>query len=186
MNENLETLYNDLYEKNYSVIANGNYSIDGQIDDSQDQRYGLTLLLKPNETVKTNIDNVLCQIKQFEPEQYYYPKSDLHVTVLSIISCYSGFELSRIASEHYSEIIQKCLKEIENFEITFKGMTLSNAGILIKGYPSNDSLNNLRENLRKNFSQTQLEQSIDSRYTLTTAHITAIRFRRNYITLCSF
>lgn len=178
MNENLEKRYNDLYQKNYSIIANSNYSIDEQIDDAGDQRFGLTLLIRPSETVKANIDNVLNRIKEIEPEQYYYPKSDLHITVLSIISCYSGFELSRIATEQYATIIRKSLEKIDNFEITFKGITLSDAGVLIKGYPSNDSFNNLRENLRENFSQTHLEQSIDSRYILTTAHITAIRFRK--------
>lgn len=178
MNENLEKRYNNLYQKNYSIIANGNYSIDEQIDDSGDQRFGLTLLIRPSETVKANIDNVLNQIKKIEPEQYYYPKSDLHLTVLSIISCYSGFELSKIAPEQYATIIRKSLERIKNFEITFKGITLSDAGVLIKGFPSNDSLNNLRENLRKNFSQTDLEQSIDSRYLITTAHITSIRFRK--------
>lgn len=176
--ENLEQLYNDLYQKTYLEIANDNYYIDKQIDNSSDLRFGLTLLIKPNEAVKTKIENILQKIRETEPGQYYYPQSDLHITALSIISCYSGFDLSTIAINQYSEIIQKSLKEVENFEIEFKGITLSNAGVLVKGYPNNNSLNNLRENLRKNFRQTHLEQSIDSRYLLTTAHVTILRFRK--------
>ena len=174
----LDELYSSLNDKAYAEILSGKYFIDDSIDASNDQRFGLTILIRPNDNVKNEIENVLNKIRKVEPEEYYYPKSDLHVTVLSIISCYSGFDISKISIHQYSEIMGKSVKDIENFEIEFKGIILANSGILIKGYPTNSSLNLLREKLRTNFKQVNLEQSIDSRYSISTAHITALRFRK--------
>jgi len=176
--EKLDKVYLNLNDKAYAEILSDNYSIDDLIDSPTDQRFGLTILIRPNDNLKIEIENVLNKIREVEPEQYYYPKSDLHVTTLSIISCYSGFDISNISIDQYSEIILKSLKDIENFEIEFKGIILANSGILIKGYPTNNSLNLLRKKLRTNFKQVNLEQSIDSRYLITTAHITALRFRK--------
>jgi 2'-5' RNA ligase len=176
--ENLKELYTNLHNKTYVEILDDNYFIDELIDSHSDQRFGLTILIRPNEKIKIEIENLLNRISEIEPEEYYYPKSDLHVTALSIISCYSGFDLSKISINEYSEIIVKSLKGIENFEIEFKGITLANSGILIKGYPTNNSLDLLREKLRLNFKQVNLEQSIDSRYSISTAHITVVRFRK--------
>jgi 2'-5' RNA ligase len=176
--ENLKELYTNLHNKTYVEILDDNYFIDELIDSPSDQRFGLTILIRPNEKIKIEIENLLNRISEIEPEEYYYPKSDLHVTALSIISCYSGFDLSKISINEYSEIIVKSLKGIENFEIEFKGITLANSGILIKGYPTNNSLDLLREKLRLNFKQVNLEQSIDSRYSISTAHITVVRFRK--------
>lgn len=184
--ENLEELYTNLHNKTYVEILNDNYFIDELIDSSSDQRFGLTILIRPNEKIKIEIENLLNRISEIEPEEYYYPKSDLHVTALSIISCHSGFDLSKISIDQYSEIIVKSLKDIENFEIEFKGITLANSGILIKGYPTNNSLNLLREKLRINFKQVNLEQSIDSRYSISTAHITVVRFRKKLKSKKSF
>jgi 2'-5' RNA ligase len=176
--EALEKLYTKLQNKTYAEILNNNYFIDQLIDSPADQRFGLTLIIRPNEKIKVEIESVLNKIRKVEPEAYYYPQSDLHVTALSIISCYPSFDISKISINQYSEIIVESLKDIETFEIEFKGITLANSGILIKGYPTNNSLNLLRERLRTNFMHADLEKSIDSRYLITTAHITALRFRK--------
>ena len=176
--ENLERLYKNIFDKAKNEIFNDNYFIDELIDSPTDKRFGISLIMRPNEKVKLKIENVLSKIFQIEPEQYYYPKSDLHLTVLSIISCYSGFNLSKISIDEYSAIVTKSLRSIENFDIVFSGITLTNSGILIKGFPSDNSLNLLRENLRNNFKNVNLQQSIDARYSITTAHITALRFRK--------
>lgn len=175
--DNLKNHYDYLYEKNYFEICNDNYVIDTQINSPNDLRFGLTLLIRPNETVINNIDKFLHKIEVVEPDQYYYPKSDLHLTALSIISCYPGFVLSKVPVNEFTAIIATSLKDIKSFGIEFKGITLSDSGILIKGFPENNSLERLRENLRVNFRKSHLEQSIDTRYSIMTAHITVMRFR---------
>lgn len=174
---NLTEHYNQLYKSASESILNGNYSLDSKISDISDSRFGITLLLRPSEKIKANIQSFLKELKAIEPHQYYYPDSDIHITVMSIISCYEGFSLEKITIENYIEIIRKSIIDLDEIKIEFRGITASNSAIMIQGFPSNGSLNNLRNRLRENFKNTALEQSIDSRYTISTAHSTVMRFK---------
>jgi 2'-5' RNA ligase len=173
---NLAEHYNQLYKTTSETILKGNYSLDSQINDSSDSRFGITLLLRPSEKIKNNIQLFLNELKTIEPNQYYYPDSDIHITVMSIISCYEGFKLDKINSEDYIDIIQKSLADLSEISIEFRGVTASNSAIMIQGFPSDETLNNLRNKLRENFRNSALEQSIDSRYSIATAHSTVMRF----------
>jgi hypothetical protein len=115
-------------------------------------------------------------LKQLVPNQYYQPESELHLTILSIISCITGFTLDEIDPKQYVEIFNQSVFGIEPIEILFKGVTASPSCILIQGFPVGEGPNQVRENLRKNFKQSGLRSSIDSRYKISTAHITAVRF----------
>lgn len=169
--------YNQLYTKSSQAILAGNYSLDCEINNPSDNRFGLTLLIRPDETVKPCIKLFLEKLKAIDPTQYYYPDSDIHITVMSIISCYSGFDYATIPIPSYIEIIQKSIFDSGEIKIAFKGVTASASAIMIQGFPSNESLNNLREKLRENFKKSTLEQSIDSRYTIAAAHSTVMRFQ---------
>lgn len=155
---------------------NDEYSIDSNIHNPLDKRFGLTLLIKPQIEIQNNIQNFLTELRNTEPGQYYYPNSDLHVTTLSIISCYEGFNLKDITISDYSKIIIESLESINEFEIEFRGVTASDSAIMIQGVPKTETLHQIRENLRINFGKSSLQKSIDSRYPLTTAHITVLRF----------
>ncbi|MDR7212518.1 mutarotase [Flavobacterium piscis] len=169
--------YQQLYTKSSQAILAGNYSLDPQINDSSDSRFGITLLIRPCQTVKNQIQLFLEKLKAIDPAQYYYPDSDIHITVMSIISCYEGFNLDKISVENYIEIIRKCILDLGEIKIKFRGVTASTSAIMIQGFPTSGSLNNLREKLRENFKKSNLEQSIDSRYAIATAHSTVMRFQ---------
>ncbi|GGW99959.1 2'-5' RNA ligase family protein [Salegentibacter mishustinae] len=175
---NLTEHYKKLYESSIINIENGDYRTDLLIDSPADRRFGITLLIRPPENVKNRIQLFLDELKQIDPSQYYYPNSDIHITVMSIISCYEGFRLDQISLPDYIDLIKESLSEIDRFEIKFKGITASDSGIMIQGFPQNDILNDLRNNLRTKFKNSDLEQSIDKRYSLQTAHSTVLRFRR--------
>ncbi|MFV0566148.1 MAG: mutarotase [Flavobacteriaceae bacterium] len=174
----LKTHYKNLYDTSIAKISRGEYVIDNLIDSDQDQRFGITLLLRPSEEIKNNIQRFLSQLKHIEPEQYYYDNSDIHITVLSIISCYNGFQINDINSNDYIKIIEQSLVKTPNLEITFQGLTASPSCIMLQGFTNNDTLNTVRDNLRKNFKNTTLQQSIDQRYAIQTAHSTVVRFRK--------
>lgn len=175
---NLNKLYTDLYNESYQKILNEDYSIDLNIDNPADKRFGLTLLIKPQIETKNKIQNFLTELKDIEPQQYYYSNADLHITALSIISCYDGLSLSDINVSEYSKTIAKSLESVSEFEIEFKGITASESAIMIQGFPKTETLNEIRENLRSNFGKSSLQKSIDRRYPLTAAHITVMRFRK--------
>jgi len=174
---NLQEHYNQLYTTSAKVILEEKYKIDDQINDASDSRFGITLLIRPNDEVKAQIQLFLNELRAIDSKQYYYTNSDIHITVMSIISCYEGFTLDKIRIEEYIEIIQKSLLDVDKIKINFNGVTASPSAIMIQGFPSDLSLNNLRDKLRENFKKSTLQQSIDSRYAIATAHSTVVRFQ---------
>ena len=174
---NLTEHYDQLYKKSAQVILSGKYNIDSQINNPSDSRFGITLLIRPGENIKANIQFFLEKLKVIEPQQYYYPDTDIHITLMSIISCYEGFTLDKVSVEDYINIIQESLINLGEIKIEFRGVTASPSALMIQGFPADESLNNLRNKLRENFKKSTLQQSIDSRYTISTAHATVMRFQ---------
>jgi hypothetical protein len=170
--------YDQLYKKSAEAILSGNYNIDSQINNPSDSRFGITLLIRPSEKIKANIQFFLDELKAVKPEQYYYPDCDIHITVMSIISCYEGFTLDEISIEDYIKIVQESLINLGKIKIEFRGITASASALMIQGFPADESLNNLRNKLRDNFKRSTLQQSIDSRYVIATAHSTVMRFQQ--------
>ena len=168
--------YNHLFTEFSKDILEGNQSIDYQINSSSDNRFGITLIVKPNAQIKKNIQIFFNELKTIDSSQYYYPLSDIHVTVISIISCYDGFNLTDISLSQYVEIIKTSIADLKNIVIDFKGVTASGSAVMLQGFPMNNSLNDLRNKLRNNFKRSVLEQSIDKRYSIFTAHSTVVRF----------
>ena len=174
---NLTEHYNQLYKKSSKSNLTEQYKLDPQINNPSDSRFGLTLLIRPSETIKANIQLFLEEIKAIEPNQYYYPDSDIHITVMGIISCYEGFTLDQINIPEYIDLIEQSLVELDQIEIEFRGLTASPSAIMIQGFPTDESLNIFRNKLRESFKNSTLEQSIDSRYTIAAAHSTVMRFQ---------
>ncbi|WP_348811601.1 2'-5' RNA ligase family protein [Flavobacterium maritimum] len=170
--------YNNLYIESVETIAADRYQIDTQIDSDTDSRFGITLLIRPDTATKIKIQDFLDELRTIDPEQYYYPDSDIHITVLSIISCYDGFNLTSISIPDYVEIVEKSLIGIEDLVINFQGITASSSAIMLQGFTNTNSLDDLRNNLRTHFMNSGLEQSIDKRYSIQTAHATVARFRK--------
>lgn len=174
----LATHYTNLYIESCEKISNGNYVIDTQIDNLSDNRFGITLLIRPTEEIKNSIQLFLNELKEVDASQYYYPNSDIHITVISIISCYDGFNLNNISIQDYVTLINKCITGLNKSVINLQGITASPSAVMIQGFPSDTSINDLRDNLRTTFKQSTLEQSIDKRYSLFTTHLTVVRFRK--------
>ena len=175
---NLENHYKKLYHDSIDKISSDNYHIDTLIDSKNDRRFGLTLIIRPSNEIKTKIQDFLKNFKEIEPNQYYYPNSDIHITVMSIISCYSDFDMSKIDVQKYIDLTEKCLLKGIDLNITFKGITASPSGVMVQGFMNNNELNDIRNRLRKAFKNSNVEQSLDKRYLIQTAHSTIIRFRK--------
>ena len=174
----LENHYKKLYHESINKISSDNYHIDTLIDSKNDRRFGLTLIIRPSNEIKKKIQNFLKNFKEIEPNQYYYPNSDIHITVMSIISCYNDFDMSKIDVQKYIDLTEKCLLKGIDLNITFKGITASPSGVMVQGFMNNNELNDIRNRLRKEFKNSNVEQSLDKRYLIQTAHSTIIRFRK--------
>lgn len=176
---NLKEHYSKLYKESINKISSDKYEIDNLIDSKSDQRFGITLLARPSNEVNGEIQKFLDELKKVEPNQYYYPNSDIHITIMSIISCYEGFDIEKIELSKYTELIKKSLLLNQNIEIQFKGLTASNSCIMLQGFMNNNVLNDIRDKLRVEFKNSELEQSLDKRYSIQTAHSTIVRFRKH-------
>lgn len=174
---NLDNIYEEMWLNAIGKFKNNQFEIDQQISNPNDIRRGITLLVRPSEVVKGKINIFLDELKSVEPNLYTYPASDIHITVMSIISCYSGFKLTDVNIDDYVKKIELSLANITSEEILFKGITASPSCIMIKGFLENNQLNELRNQLRYNFGQSDLQSSIDQRYTIQTAHSTVARFQ---------
>lgn len=173
---NLTEHYNQLYQDSIAKIAHGNYEIDHLIDSDADQRFGITLVIRPDAATKGKIQQFVNKAKAIEPDQYFYQNPDIHITLMSIIYCYDGFNLKNINVQDYINIIDEVLSRYKKFKIQFSGLTASPSCILIQGFLTN-TLNKIRDDLRTAFKNSDLQQSIDKRYAIQTAHSTVIRFR---------
>jgi len=175
---NLKEHYSKLYKESINNISSGKYEIDNLIDSKSDKRLGITLLIRPSIEVKNKIQKFLYELKKIEPNQYYYPNPDIHITIMSIISCYEGFDIEKINLTKYTELIKKCLPSDKNIKIQFKGLTASNSCIMLQGFMNNNIINDIRDKLRIEFKNSELEQSLDKRYSIQTAHSTIVRLRK--------
>ena len=174
---NLKEHYDSLYKTSIKRIETDVYDIDPLIDSLSDNRFGITLLIRPSEDVKNNIQKFLNDLKAVDANQYYYENSDIHITVMSIISCYDGFELESINISEYITLINESIQNISNLKIEFKGITASTSCIMVQGFMNTEALNDTRNNLRISFKNSTLQQSIDKRYAIQTAHATVLRFK---------
>jgi len=96
--------------------------------------------------------------------------------VLSIIP---GSESWRESIHHlaaYQSIIGKVLQRHRKFSITFQGATASRGGVMIQGFPNDNTLAAIRGDLREDLRKNKLGDQLDVRYQINTAHITVMRF----------
>ncbi|GGA68865.1 hypothetical protein GCM10011369_08100 [Neiella marina] len=175
----IQRIYDDMWREFCFALQQRQYQIDRNIHNPADTRRGLTALAyisANSRSVSDEIANFIAQLKGVEPAQYYYPVDEVHLTLLSIISCIEGFQLCAIAPGDYVEVFTHALLQSGPIDIEFRGITASPACIVIQGFPVGDGLATLRDTLRRNFNATALKTSFDSRYKLVTAHCSAIRF----------
>jgi 2'-5' RNA ligase len=173
----IQKIYDGMWLDAIQHIKNDNYEIDNLINSSKDTRRGVTVLSYLSDEIVVAISELSEKLKIIEPEQYYYPTHDFHLTVLSIITCVEGFKLSDIDVKEYSEAFEQALEDIGPLKIHYSGVTASSSCILVQGFPDNDHLTILRDKLRLSFKKFSLYTTIDLRYEISTAHATIVRFQ---------
>lgn len=173
----LNRFYDQLFKEGIDTLESDQYTTDPLLLAGKDHRFGITLLTRPDRAIRQEIQSFFLPFLQTDPHQYYYPHTDIHVTILSIISCYDGFQLEQINPGKYISAIQQCIDQTPPFTIEFSGITLSPGAVMIRGQLKSDALNEFRDRLRHSFKKSELTDSIDKRYAIFTAHSTVIRYQ---------
>ena len=136
-----------------------------------DTRRAVALLIRVKGGVCEKISEYIQTLKQTEPELYYYPPQDFHITVLDILR---GKENRMIPEnvDEYISCIKGCTDGVKPFCIEFKGVTASDNAVLVCGYYE-DGLEELRHTIREALSERNL--ILDERYKSISSHITIAR-----------
>ncbi|MGO4894544.1 2'-5' RNA ligase family protein [Flavobacterium sp. W21_SRS_FM6] len=177
-NKEITQIYRNMWQGASPLLARNEILIDPYLSGRTDTRRGITLLIRITSPVSESIQKFLAEVSQVEPGQYAYPSSDLHVTVMSVLSCIEDYTLAGENEAAYIDLIRPIVANTPPFSIEFSGLTLSESGIVLCGYPSNNSLNQLRDQLRQHITKSALPHSMDARYPLITAHSTVLRFKQ--------
>jgi len=174
----MESIYQQMWTDNLPRIQQGAIHIDQNIDNPSDNRRGITLLIRFEQPVCLAMQSFLEKAKVIAPNQYSYPKTDFHLTALSIFSCQANFKLNQVNLDDYKKLIVKVLSTHSAFHLNYQGITLSPTGIVAKGYDASGQLNEIRNSIRTAFKKSDLANTIDKRYVLQAAHCTLLRFRK--------
>ena len=138
-----------------------------------DMRYGVNLICRPTIDVAECIVSIQEHLRGFEPDQYYYPPSDLHLTLVEICHSRSPEEASVIAGVVGSEIGRIAattpLPKVDSPMLVF-----DSRAIALNFLPTDDALQNARQSILAALSN--LGISIDSRYKTKSAHVTLMRY----------
>ncbi len=170
--------YSQLWDGAIESVRHGEISIDPVLARREvDRRRGFTVLARPSSRLQQNVNTFLDQLRDIDPDQYYYHPTELHVTGLSLFTATLDYEKYLPHYDRYLEAVKAALSGVPSFWIEFTGVTLSREAIMIQGYPDSTVLNDLRETLRKELKVRHLTDGLDGRYHLETAHMTVVRFR---------
>ena len=170
--EKLNELYNiNIYEKNKPKILSGGVGDKFLINAKNDNRKSLVLLIRISPEISEKIEKCISELKNIEPNLYYYPKEDFHITIIDILKGVEGRTIPKNLNE-YIDCIKKCANEIKPFKIEFNGLTASDNAVMVKGYYEYE-LQKFRELLRKSLKEKGLD--LEERYETISSHITIMR-----------
>jgi 2'-5' RNA ligase len=179
MEHALQNRYDDLWRQAQSTLAAGAAELDPHLaNKAQDRRRGATLLIRPSVGVAQAVAATLAELQTVEPQQYYYAAAELHVTVLSLFTGTEEPAPYLALLPRYQAAIAPVLAGTRAFPINFAGLTASAAAVLVQGFPHGAWLYELREALRGALHAAGLGDTLDRRYRIATAHMTAVRFCR--------
>ncbi|UCD04512.1 MAG: hypothetical protein JSW73_02675, partial [Candidatus Woesearchaeota archaeon] len=127
----LQEKYDSIWNSSRESLLNNEVDIDKHLSSiSSDKRMGLTVLIPLGEI----FDDVMNSLRKIEPEQYFYPASDTHITIIDFVGAYEGFIPDKKQVEIYKKVLSNVLKNIPVFNIKFKGLTASKGAVMVQGF----------------------------------------------------
>ena len=141
-----------------------------------DSRMSLVVLIRISPDVAEKIISSIDDLKRIEPNLYYYPAKDFHITVMDVLKGEEGREIPPNITECI-RCIEECSKDISPFKIKFDGLTASDNAVLVRGY-YDDQLMVFRQKLRDMLKQRGL--SLEERYKTISSHITIARLHSKF------
>ncbi len=182
-----EGLYDEINGQGLGAIRGGGAEVDPALAGDgalEDGRRGVSLVMPVRGSgIEEAYAGVVEAFSRVEPGQYYYPFSDLHVTIFDFLSVRAGYQRDGGLETAFAEVAADALEGF-SLELEFRGLAFSPAAGLIRGFDG-DGLVGLREGIRKGMRERGL--ALDERYESRSAHACFCRFRegpRRPLELC--
>ena len=176
--DEVQRIYDGLWSGAVGRLARGEVEIDRHLADIEaDRRFGITLIVRPSPEVAGHFIEFQGQMRELEPEQYFYAPGDFHVTVLTLVRAAEGFDLGKVPIGVYDQVLRGLFPRFHPFHIRFHGISATAESVLVQGYVEDDDLNAIRDAVRRELAGVNLAHLLDVRYRVGAAHSTVMRYR---------
>jgi len=172
-----QRIYDQLWRRTRAALESGGLRVDPLLrEKTGDPRRGATLVARPKAGVRKRVETFLREAAAICPDQYFYQPAELHVTMLAVIPCSESWreEIHRLPV--CRTVLDEVLKNCRAFSLKFRGVTVSPEAVLVQGFPQDDSLARLRDELRSALRDRGAGENLDRRYKIAAAHLTVMRF----------
>jgi 2'-5' RNA ligase len=172
-----QRIYEQLWSKTTAALEAGELRVDPILRrKTGDPRRGATLVARPDADVRNRVETFLREAAAICPGQHVYRPAELHVTVLAVIPGSESWreEIHRLPA--CQAALDEVLKNCRAFSVKFHGVTISPEAVLIQGFPQDDVLARLRDELRSALRDRGVGENLDRRYKIAAAHLTVMRF----------
>jgi 2'-5' RNA ligase len=173
----VQRIYDQLWRKSTAALESNGLRIDLNLRKKPgDPRRGVTLAARPDAGVRNRVESFLRAAAVICPGQHFYQPAELHLTVLAVIpgSEFWRKDIHRLPA--CRKVLDEVLKDRRAFSVKFRGVTVSPEAVLIQGFPTDDGLARLRDDLRSALLAQGVGENLDRRYKITAAHLTVMRF----------
>ena len=158
-----------------NILENKIYKDPNLLSLENDKRLGLALLVKIEGECQEKIAQIIQQIKTIEPDQYYYPLSDLHVTITDLIVAHDNFVFDADLVERYVKIIEKIFQKTLSFDISFNGVIATKGAVILKAEA--EKILKIRKKIERELTKNGI--FLNERFQRDFVHSTIARFRQN-------
>jgi 2'-5' RNA ligase len=124
------------------------------------------------------VEAFLREASAFCRGQHFYRPEELHLTVLSVLPGSESWRKEVHGLPARLKVLDESLKDRPAFLVKFRGVTVSPEAVLIQGFPQDDMLARLRDDLRIALRNAGAGENLDRRYKIAAAHLTVVRFAR--------
>lgn len=138
-------------------------------------RCGVNLVCRPTPGIITGIQTLQRRLSEHEPDQYYYPSQDLHLTLVEVCHSRTRAETDRIAAavESLAPILHagKSPPEIDRPVLAY-----DTKGAALNFLPRDENLQRLRTAISDDLARQGVP--VESRYLPKSAHVTILRYTK--------
>jgi hypothetical protein len=138
-----------------------------------DQRCGINFVCRPTTEIRKAITGIQKHLNNLEPEQYYYPELDIHLTLLEMCHSRMPQEVIEIANDLTSKLLS-LFQDVASFTLYSPALSLDRRGCALTFLPSNDTLQLSRDLLAIRLRDSGIP--LAPRYKATSAHVSIMRY----------